>query len=59
MKRCFRIKTDLNYHSLVYIIINHQKKDEHEDDDNEGDKILTIDDFRKRAMEKLDVLIIL
>ena len=57
MKRCFKIKTDLNCHNLVYII-NHQKKDEHEDDDNEGDKILTIDDFRKRAMEKLDVYII-
>jgi hypothetical protein len=26
-----------------------------EDDDNEGDKILTIEDFRKRALEKLEV----
>jgi hypothetical protein len=29
--------------------------DEMEDDDNEGEKILTIEDFRKRAMEKLEV----
>jgi hypothetical protein len=26
-----------------------------EDDDNEGEKILTIEDFRKRAMDKLEV----
>jgi hypothetical protein len=26
-----------------------------EDDDNEGEKILTVEDFRKRAMEKLEV----
>ena len=26
-----------------------------EDDDNDGEKILTIEDFRKRAMEKLEV----
>lgn len=26
-----------------------------EDDDNEGEKILTIEDFRKRALEKLEV----
>lgn len=29
-----------------------------EEDDNEGDKILTIEDFRKRALEKLEVLIL-
>lgn len=28
-----------------------------EDDDNDGEKILTIEDFRKRAMEKLEVYI--
>ena len=28
-----------------------------EDDDNEGEKILTIEDFRKRAMDKLEVFI--
>ena len=29
-----------------------------EDDDNDGEKILTIEDFRKRAMEKLEVYIL-
>jgi hypothetical protein len=27
-----------------------------DDDDNEGEKILTIEDFKKRALEKLEVL---
>jgi hypothetical protein len=28
--------------------------EEQEEDDNEGDKILTVEDFRKRAVDKLE-----
>lgn len=29
--------------------------DEHEDDDIEGDKILSVEEFKKKALEKLEV----
>lgn len=31
--------------------------DEHEEDDIEGDKILTADEFKRKALDKLEVLI--
>ena len=31
--------------------------DEFEEEETEGDKILTLEDFRKKALEKLEVII--
>lgn len=53
MKKCSKIKIELNNLLLVYKI--QSLLDDMEDDDNEGEKILTIEDFRKRALEKLEV----
>lgn len=53
MKKICKIKIELNYHNLVKnlcIIL-----DEHEDDDIEGDKILSVEEFKKKALEKLEV----
>ena len=52
MKRICKIKIGLNYLSLVLYVIY---LDEHEDDDIEGDKILSVEEFKKKALEKLEV----
>lgn len=47
MRKVCKIRIELNYHNLVKlrsIIL-----DEHEDDDIEGDKILSVEEFKKKA----------
>lgn len=57
----YKINKDKKCLHLVYIYIslkiNYNIKigDEFDEEDPEGDKILTLEDFRKKALEKLDV----
>ena len=55
MRNWCKIKIGRNNLHLVNTINN--IKDDMDDDDNEGEKILTIEDFKKRALEKLEVII--